>query len=247
MNETVISTPVTTESNPLIDSLFKAGAHFGFGRSRRHPSIASFIYGAKNGVDIIDLEKTEKLLLRAEAVMEQLGREGKKVLFSGNKPEVRNAVRASALELGMPYVTERWVGGTFTNFTEIKKRIARMKELVETKAKNGWAGYTKNEKALFQKELDHLERFFKGIEDMSAFPAAVLVIDSRNEAIAVAEANRVKIPVVSLSGTDCDLEGIAYPVIANDAAASSVKLFLNRMVAAYRRGQEAGRTTPQTA
>lgn len=242
MNET-ISTEKQAET--VMDALFKAGAHFGFGRSRRHPSIAPYIFGAKNGVDIINLEKTEQDLARAEQFVETLGREGKKILFSGNKPEVRALLKASALQIDMPYVAERWIGGTFTNFPEIKKRIARMKELREGKARDNWAGYVKKEKAVFQKELDHLERFFLGIEEMSNFPSAVLVVDSRNEAIAVDESNAVKIPVISISGSDCDITGIAYPVVANDSSSLSVRFFLDRIVAAYKRGKSAGVAVPQ--
>lgn len=224
------------EPSELISQLFKAGAHFGYGRERRHPSVASYIFGAKNGVDILNLEQVEKDLGKTLEFVEKLGKEGKKILFVGNKTEVRSLVQTRALSLGMPYVTERWVGGTFTNFTEIKKRIQRMKDLREGKARDGWAGYTKGEKAVIQKELDHLERFFKGIEDLASFPHAILVIDSRHEHTAVEEARRSGIPVISLSGSDCDVSAIDYPVVANDSASTSVALFLDAVSAAYKRG-----------
>lgn len=226
----------STEHSETIDQLFKAGAHFGYGRARRHPSVASYVFGAKNGVDILDLERAEKDLAKVLEFVEKLGREGKKILFVGNKSEVKSLVQTRALQLNMPYVAERWVGGTFTNFTEIKKRIQRMKDLREGKARDGWAGYTKGEKAIIQKELDHLERFFKGIEELSSFPHAVLVIDSRHEHIAVAESHQSRIPVISLSGSDCDVSSIEYPVVANDSASTSVVFFLDSVAAAYKRG-----------
>ncbi len=240
MEETV----KTAEPSGVVSQLFKAGAHFGYARSRRHPSAASYIFGAKNGVDIIDLEKTEKDLARTLEYVEQLGKEGKKIMFVGNKPEVRMLVQNRALTLGMPYVTERWVGGTFTNFTEIKKRIARMKELREGKARDNWAGYTKGEKAVIQKELDHLERFFKGIEEVSQFPHAVLVVDSRHEHTAVEESQRVGVPVISLSSSDCDVTTIDYPVVANDSSSTSVSYFLDQVVMAYKKGLSRAEVAP---
>lgn len=232
MEETV----KTAEPSGVVTQLFKAGAHFGYSRSRRHPSTASYIYGAKNGVDIIDLERTEKDLARVLEYVEKLGKEGKKIMFVGNKPEVRQLVQNRALSIAMPYVTERWVGGTFTNFTEIKKRIARMKELREGKARDNWAGYTKGEKAVIQKELDHLERFFKGIEEVSTFPQAILVIDSRHEHTAVSEADQMGIPVIALSSSDCDVSSVEYSVVANDSSSASVSYFLDAVVAAYKKG-----------
>lgn len=240
-------TAKTAEPTSVVTQLFKAGAHFGYARARRHPSTASYIFGAKNGVDIIDLEQVEKDLAKVLEYVEKLGKEGKKIMFVGNKPEVRLLVQNRALALGMPYVTERWVGGTFTNFTEIKKRIQRMKDLREGKARDGWAGYTKGEKAVIQKELDHLERFFKGIEEVSQFPSAVLVIDSRYEHIAVTESQQAKIPVISLSGSDCDVTAIEHPVVANDSSSTSVAYFLDQVAAAYKKGLSRAEPTAPTA
>jgi len=227
----------TTATNPLIDALFAAGAHFGYGKARRHPSVVPYIYGTKNDSDIIDLEKTVASLATAMEFVKKLGAEGKKILFVGNKSETIQLVKQTAEKIGASYVAERWVGGTFTNFGEIRKRIARLRDLEEGKAKDGWAQYTKGERAVLQKELDQLHRFFDGILGMSAIPGAIIVIDPREESIAVREARDAHVTVVALANTDCDLSDVKYPVVANDAATGSIELFLSKMAEAYEAGR----------
>lgn len=220
----------------VLDGLFAAGAHYGFGRSRRHPSVKSYIFGSKNGIDIIDLEKTNKGLSKALEMVRTLASKGKKILFVGNKSEARAKTREVAAALQMPFVAERWVGGTFTNFSEIKRRISRLKELREARDTGMWKNRTKNERALLEKEIEHLETLFGGIEAMATFPDALVVVDSRHEEHAVREARLAGIPVIALTGSDCDITLVDYPVVANDAALTSISFFLDRVLASYREG-----------
>ncbi|MEK7662432.1 MAG: 30S ribosomal protein S2 [Patescibacteria group bacterium] len=219
-----------------LEGMFAVGAHFGYQRGRRHPSSKPYIFGSKNRVDIIDLEKTTVLLDGAKEFVKSLAASGKQILFVGTKPEAREAVLAGAERLGMPYVTLRWVGGTLTNFSEIKKRMDRYQELAKKKEEGGLSVYTKKERGIFDRELTELKENFGGLLPMKNFPGALFVIDSRAESIAVAEAGKIGIPVVSLSNSDCDLKPIAYPIVGNDSARSSIAFFVGEIENAYRQG-----------
>jgi small subunit ribosomal protein S2 len=225
-----------TADPALVETLFKAGAHFGYSRARRHASVRAHLYGAKNGVDIIDLEGTVAQLDTAKTFLSDLGKAGKTVLFVGTKPEIRDIVERAASSIGMPMVTERWVGGTLTNWSEIKKRIARLKELTEKFAKGDLEKYTKKERLLFDRELAKLKAEFGGIASLEAGPAALCVIDPREEHIAIEEAQKMKVPVVALLNSDCDMREITYPVLANDSALESVRLVVTAFADAYQDG-----------
>ncbi len=226
----------TVKSRPAVDSLFKTGAHFGYSRSRLHPSVQPFIFGFKNRGAIIDLEKSADLFEQAKTFIASVAASGKKILLVGTKPEARGAVEATALELNLPYVSGRWLGGTLTNFPEIKKRMQRLTDLKEDKAKGGFARFTKREQSRLDKELSDLERHFGTITELKEFPGAIVVIDSREEEIAAIEGRKVGVPIVSLSGTDCDLSQVDYPVVGNDATIATIKHFLTGVKEAYRAG-----------
>lgn len=221
----------------VINELAEAGLHLGYSRSRNHPSVKSFIYGFKNRQAVIDLEQTAAQLARACDFITSLAAEGKEIVLVGNKNEAVNLITRAAEALGLPYVASRWLGGTFTNWPQISSRIARLHDLKEKKEKGELSIYTKKERALFDKEIARLERYLLSLSGMQKLPAAVVVIDPRQEAIVVAEAVKVKIPVVALAGSDCDLAGIAYPVVGNDASVQSIQFFLDKITAAYRAGQ----------
>ncbi|TRZ52117.1 30S ribosomal protein S2, partial [bacterium] len=174
--------------------MFKAGVHFGYSRSSRHPSMKPVIYGTKNRTEIINLEKTNEYLGTVKELLKGLALGGKTILFVGTKNEARDAVRNAADLINMPYVTERWVGGIFTNFSEIKKRIARMKDLIDKKAKGELDVYTKKERLILQWEQDRLEKLFGGLIDMTEKPAIIFVVDPKKEKIAVAEARKMGVP-----------------------------------------------------
>jgi small subunit ribosomal protein S2 len=217
-----------------LDEMFKAGVHFGYSRSSRHPSMKPVIYGTKNRVEIINLEKTSEYLEKVKEILKGLSLGGKTVLFVGTKNEAREAVRNAADLLNMPYVTERWVGGIFTNFSEIKKRIARMKDLINKKAKGELDVYTKKERLILQWEQERLEKLFGGLAEMTERPAIMFVVDPKKEKIAVAEARKMGVPVIALMNTDCEFKDADYPIPGNDASVSSIQYILNQLVSAYR-------------
>lgn len=227
-----------TDKN-LIEQLFKAGAHFGFGKSRRHPTVAPYLFGNKQGTDVFDLEKTSTLLLDAKEAIHQAGEKGETVLFVGTKDEVSRIVLQHAEKAEMPHVVNRWIGGMLTNFSEIKKRIARLNDLTG----QGESGelerkYTKKERVLIGRELEKLNFNFGGIKDIERLPRMLLVVDPRHDAIAVQEANDLGIPVIGVTSSDGNISKVAYPVVANDALQSSVALILEELTGAYLKGKE---------
>ncbi len=219
-----------------IGDMFKAGAHFGFSKARRHPTFKPLIFGAKNQTEILDLEITEGYFNKALEFMSKLGSEKKIVLFVGSKSEARDIVRASALSINMPYVSDRWIGGTLTNFDQMKKRVARLEDLVSKKEKGELTKYTKKERLLLDREVDKLIRFFEGVRGMPKLPDALFIVDSKKESIAVKEAAKMNIPVLSLSSTDCDLSQISFPIPANDSARTSIEYFVRAVTDAYKKG-----------
>lgn len=222
-----------------IESMFKAGAHFGLGRSRRHPTVSPFIFGTKNSTDIIDLEKSENLLDKAKSYVVSLAKEGKTLLLVGGKKEASQAVKNSAQSINMPYVDGRWIGGTLTNFGQVRKRIERYEKLVSDKEKGELAKYTKRERMLIDKEIASLEKMFYGIVSLKKTPDALFIVDPRREKIAVKEAISAGIPVVALAGSDCNISEIQYPIVGNDAAKPSIQFFVDEIVSAFQSGKKA--------
>jgi small subunit ribosomal protein S2 len=221
-------------SEGLLDEMFKAGVHFGYTRSSRHPSMKPVIYGMKNRVEIINLEQTKEYLEKAKSFIRTLATGGKTILFVGTKNESKRAVRTAAEFAGMPYVTERWAGGIFTNFEEMKKRIARLKELREKKEKGELDVYTKKERLLLSREEDRLVKLFGGIVDMTHLPAAIFVVDTKKEKNAVAEAKKMGIPIIALMNSDCDIRDAEYPIPGNDAAVASIRFVVGELVSALK-------------
>jgi small subunit ribosomal protein S2 len=228
----------TTGGASLIEKLFKAGAHFGFTRSRRHPTVTPYIFGSKQGTDIIDLEKTSELLARAATVVLEMAKAGKTVLFVGTKEEITNIVRESAEKVEMPFVVNRWIGGMLTNFSEIRKRIHRLTELLA----QGESGelerkYTKKERVIIGREIEKLNFNFAGIKAMERIPGLMIIIDPRHDSIAACEARDLNIPIIGLTSSDTNLKGIDYPIVANDALQSSVRAILAELTDAYVKGK----------
>lgn len=226
-------------SETQIRDLFKAGAHFAFSKSRRHPTAKPFIFGIKNKVEIFDLEKTAKELEAAKEFVTAIAEKGGQILFVGSKNEAQEIVKAGALRIDMPYVSNRWVGGTLTNFTEIKKRVAKLEDLRSQRDKGELGKYTKKERLLIEREIESLEKVFEGLIPMKKMPSAVFTIDSKNESIAVKEAQDKKVPIISLSGSDCDLSLVDYAIPANDSSMLSIKFFVEEIVEAFKKGQKA--------
>ena len=226
-------------SASLIEDMFRAGAHFGYGKTRRHPSFKRIIFGMKRGVDILNLEKTSSHLLKALEFVTESAKEGKTFLIVGTKHEARKVVEEAAATLSFSYVSNRWIGGTMTNFSEIKKRIQRLIRLREQKESEELDVYTKKERLLFDREMDKLETRFGGIVHMNKLPDALFVIDPRHEETAVKEASQLSIPVVALANSDCDITKIQYPIPANDSSVASIIFFVDRFVKAYQEGIKA--------
>jgi small subunit ribosomal protein S2 len=235
---TVMANGATTANKPLIEAMFKAGSHFGYGKSRRHPSAVPYIFGAKNRVEIFDLEKTSKALERAKAFLTSIAATGKQIVLVGGKSESRDAVLKAAQSLNMPYVAGRWIGGTFTNFGEIRRRIEKMEMLTAQREKGELGKYTKKERLLIDREIAKLEQFFSGLTLMKELPKAIFVIDPKRENIAVTEAQKVGIPVVALAGSDCNLKEVDYAIPGNDASLSSITFFVNQIADAIREGSK---------
>ncbi|MCR4311263.1 MAG: 30S ribosomal protein S2 [Candidatus Taylorbacteria bacterium] len=233
----------TTQKNDTIipseaiQKMFEVGAHFAFTRSRRHPTVAPFIFGVKNRVEIFDLEKTHPLLEKAEAFVKKLGLEGKQLLFVGGKSEARDAIRQGAQSIDMPYVSGRWIGGTISNFKGIRSRADRFLDLTAKRESGELAKYTKKERLLIDREIEKLDRFFSGIISMKSIPDALFIVDPKHEHIAMTEALKAGIPVIALAGSDCNLKHVTCPVPGNDSSVGSVTFFVDRMVWAYKEGK----------
>lgn len=221
-----------------LDELFNIGAHFGFGRSRRHPSVAPFLFCSKNRTDIFDLEKTETALERAKDFVSKMAESGANILFVGGKNEAQNAVKEAAEQAGQPYVASRWIGGTLTNFGEIRKRIEIMIDLISQKEKGELMKFTKKERLLIDRKIEKLQNMFGGIKDMTAMPKALFVIDPRFEDTALREAKSLNIPVVALCGSDNNISEIDYPIPANDSNIASIKFFAEKIAEAYNKGKK---------
>ncbi|USN88099.1 MAG: 30S ribosomal protein S2 [Candidatus Nomurabacteria bacterium] len=235
----------TNNNSSLIDRLFKAGAHFGFKKSRRHPTSAPYLYGTKDGNDIFDLEKTAGLINQAKEIIKEAGLNGKTVLFVGTKDEAVKQVKAAALKVEMPYVVNRWIGGMLTNASETKKRVNRLEQLNrETESGELERKYTKKERLVLGREMTKLNFNFQGISTMPKTPDLMVVVDPRHDHIAVKEAIDMKVPVIGIMSSDCNIAEVNYPVLVNDALQQSVAVVLDELVSALHEGKSA--YTPKT-
>lgn len=232
------------EKQELIDKLFSVGAHFGYASKHRHPSAASVIFGAKGGSEIIDLEQTSIALDSAIEFMSSLAKTRAAVLFVGSKAEVREALTRAAERLGQPYVASRWIGGTLSNFSEIKKRLARLQEITTMREKGELAKFTKHERLLIDREAADLEAMFGGLKGMTKVPDAMVIVDPKLESGAVKEAALLNIPVIAILNTDCDRRGITYPIPANDASLATVAFLLGELASAYEQSLMSATPTP---
>lgn len=218
--------------------LLEAGVHFGHQTKRWNPKMAPFIYGARNGIHIIDLQRTVKLFKVAyDFVVETVGN-GYSVLFVGTKKQAQDAIFEESTRCGMPYVINRWLGGTLTNFRTIQNSIKRLKELEEMKNSGGFLRYSKKEALELDKKLKKLEKQLGGIKMMEELPGALYVVDPKKERIAVLEARKLGIPVVAIADTNCDPDEIDYPIPGNDDAIRAIKLITSKIADACIEGHK---------
>jgi small subunit ribosomal protein S2 len=209
-----------------IKELLDAGVHFGHQTKRWNPKMKPFIFDARNGIHIIDLSKTLNQLESACNFLGETVRKSGKVLFVGTKKQAQQAVKETAKECGQYFVTERWLGGTLTNFATIKRSIARLKQIEKMETDGTINNYVKQEQSMIRREAARLVKFFDGIRSMDKLPGAMFVVDIKREHNAVAEARRLKIPVVAVVDTNCDPDLVDYPVAGNDDAIRSVRMIL---------------------
>jgi small subunit ribosomal protein S2 len=213
-----------------VKELLESGVHFGHQTKRWNPKMKRFIFDARNGIHIIDLSKTATQLQAACDFISKAVLKGGNVLFVGTKKQAQEAVKESAKACNQFYVTERWLGGTLTNFATIKRSINRLKEIEKMEADGTINQYVKQEQSMIRREAARLIKFFEGIRNMDKFPAIMFVVDIKREHNAVAEARRLKIPLVAIVDTNCDPDLVEFPIPANDDAIRSVRLILSTVV-----------------
>lgn len=209
--------------------LLEAGVHFGHQTRRWNPKMAKYIFTERNGIYIIDLQKTVKKVDEAYNFVREIAAEGGNVLFVGTKKQAQDTIKEEALRSGMYFINERWLGGTLTNFSTIKKRINRLKQLEKMEADGTFEVLPKKEVIILKKEMTRLEKFLGGIKDMPGVPDALFIVDPRKERIAIAEAHKLNIPIVAIVDTNCDPDEIDYVIPANDDAIRAVKLLTSKM------------------
>ena len=218
--------------------LLEAGVHFGHQTRRWNPKMAPYIYTERNGIYIIDLQKTVKKLEEAYNFVRDLSTEGKSVLFVGTKKQAQESVKEEALRAGAYYVNARWLGGMLTNFTTIKRRIGRLKQLRAMESDGTFDLLPKKEVIKLNLEIEKLEKFLGGIKDMDQIPGCLFIVDPRKERIAVSEAKKLGIPVVAIVDTNCDPDDVDYVIPGNDDAIRAVKLIAGAMASAIIEGRE---------
>ena len=226
--------------------LLEAGVHFGHQTRRWNPKMAKYIFTERNGIYIIDLQKTVRKVDEAFNFIRSVAQEGKKVLFVGTKKQAQEAVKEEAVRAGMFYVNERWLGGMLTNFQTIQKRIKRLKQLEQMEQDGTFEVLTKKEVLALRHEMERLEKFLGGIKEMNRLPGALYVVDPRKERIAVAEARKLNIPIVAIVDTNCDPDEIDYVIPGNDDAIRAVRLLTGRMADAVIEGSH-GQEEPEEA
>ena len=224
--------------NISMKDFLEAGVHFGHQTSRWNPKMKEFIYGERNGIYIIDLQKTLRQFREVIQYIIQISSEGKKLLMVGTKRQAQEAVAEEAKRCGMFYVNHRWLGGLLTNFATIQKSIVRLKELDEMSQDGRYELQTKKEVLRLERERKHLESNLAGIKDMDGLPDVLFVIDSQKEDIAVREARRLKIPVVGVVDTNCDPDMVDYVIPGNDDALRAIRLFSSRIADAVLEGKQ---------
>ena len=225
--------------------LLEAGVHFGHQTRRWDPKMAEYIFQARNGIHIIDLQKTSKKLDEAYAFVKEQAEEGKTVLFVGTKKQAQECMKEAALKCGMFYVDQRWLGGMLTNFETIRTRVQRLKDLETMQEDGTFDRLPKKEVILLKKEMEKLERNLGGIKEMDKLPGVIFLVDPKKERIAVLEAKKLGIPVVGLVDTNCNPEDLDYPIPGNDDAIRAVKLIADVMANAVIEGKQGESFEPE--
>lgn len=224
-----VKKPKKGDFNIKPEEMMQAGLHFGHRASKRHPKMQPFLYGTRNTVHIIDLAKTYEKLKEALGFIQELITDDKTLLFVGTKIQVKDLIKDTAKICNLPYVNERWLGGTFTNFGTVQKRVEYFKDLEKKKSEGELEKYTKKEKVKIERHLQRLEIKFGGLKNLTELPAAIFVLDMKKDALAIKEARKKGIKVIAIADTNVDPTLADYPIPANDDAISSVKYILEKV------------------
>ena len=220
------------ENKITMNSLLEAGVHFGHQKRRWNPKMDRFIFAQRNGIHIIDLQKTLNTLIAASEFLTQISSEGKKILLVGTKKQAQDTIKLESERSNSLYVNNRWLGGTLTNFKTIQSRIDHLVDLEKRRDEGEFNQLSKRESLRYDEEIERLNRNLSGIKEMTEMPGALLIVDIGKEEIAVAEANRVGIPIVALVDSDCNPDLIDYPIPGNDDAIRSIRLIIGHMSSA---------------
>jgi small subunit ribosomal protein S2 len=228
-------------SEITMKELLEAGAHFGHQTNRWNPKMKPYIYGARSGIYIIDLQKTLVRFREAEKYVMDMAQAGKKILFVATKKQAQELIAEEATRCGMYYINQRWLGGTMTNFSTIRKSIARLHELEKMDEENKFDALHKKEALKMRREIEKLNKFFRGIKNMKDLPDALFIVDTRKEKIAVAEGKKLGIKIIAMVDTNANPDDVDFPIPANDDAMRSIKLFTSRLASICLEGQEMNR------
>lgn len=223
---------------PTIEEMLKAGMHFGHRTSKWHPKMEPFIFGSRNGIHIIDLAKSRKMMEEAMEFMKKFAAEGKVILFVGTKMQVKGPMKQMAEEVGMPYITEKWLGGCLTNFAIIKKMIKKYRDLLEDKNTGKLNKYTKKERLEFDRTIAKLELKVGGLVNLNKLPDAMFIWDAKLEKTALTEARAKNVPIIAVCDTNTNPDGINYIMPSNDDATKTIKLLLNIIKETILEGKE---------
>lgn len=224
-------------SNPTLLEMLKAGVHFGHQKSRWHPKMEQYLFGVRNGVHVIDLDKTLAELEKAADYARTLAAKGGVILFVGTKRQARASVKAAAERCGMPFLTERWIGGLLTNFDEFRRRLKKYKGLKEMFATGEIEKYTKKEQSTFKKQIEKMDKYLSGLVSVDRLPDALYIADLRMEKTAAAEAGRTGVPMVAVCDSNVDPTKAEYPIPANDDAVNAIKLVVDVIAEAVNEGR----------
>lgn len=227
------------QADITLEELLEAGCHFGHQARRWNPQMAPYIYGEREGIHVFDLAKTREGLLAAAEALGKVAAAGGTILFVGTKRQAKDIVREAADRVGMPHVTTRWLGGTITNFEQIRRSTDRLLEMKKKREAGEYKEYTKHERLLLDREIDELERKFGGITGLAKLPDMLFILDTHEEKKAVLEANKTDIPIAGVVDTNSDPSLVAYPIPANDDAVKSIALIVEFITKAVEQGKVA--------
>ena len=230
-------------NKPTYKELLDAGVHFGHLKKKWNPKMSPYIFMERKGIHIIDLNRTSECLERAAHAMRQLAKSGKKVMFVATKKQARDIVAEAAKSVGMPYVTERWLGGMMTNFNTVRRSVKKMQNIERMLGDGTLTSVTKKERLTLTRERDKLDKVLGGVANLNRLPAAIFVVDIEHEGIAVAEAQRLGIRTFGIVDTNADPNRVDYPIPGNDDASKSVKIITEYLVNAIREGLEERKQT----